>query len=430
MSNVPMTRSEEMLAFHDGHFGGSAFLGLEGGRILFTSGTHFSISSDGGITWSEPYHGTDEKDEPLTARNASLVNLSGGAIGMATQRVRPGSSSIYQQEAVFRTSEDEGKTWSPLTVMNQDLLSAHGLMDTMIRTESGRLIMPVYCGLGQGASHQEGAPFPGAYLNGNFVMTRAHFYDPHFMASYVMYSDDEGKTWQKNRDGELLIIMEYGGRLELTDEPTIVEVTPGKLLMLLRTRLGRLYQSRSEDNGETWTRPVPTQLAASLAPAQLRKFPKTGHLLVVWTQQSEREIKQGFIRTRLSSAISRNQGGIWEHFQNVESLHEETHVEPGPLYPARPEGAYGAPGGGVECDQEYVVPLPEGYGFWSYPSVYVAEDRVLISYGYLLVDSKGQSMGARYRMKVLPFSWFYSGQDPEDTAVELLELIRHELGMN
>ena len=147
----------------------------------------------------------------------------------------------------------------------------------------------------------------------------------------------------------------------------------------------------------------------------------------MWTQQSEREIKQGFIRTRLSSAISRNQGGIWEHFQNVESLHEETHVEPGPLYPMRTEGAYGAPGGGVECDQEHVVSLPEGYGMWSYPSVFIAEDRVLIHYNYFPSDSAGQRSG-RQRLKVLPHSWFYGGQDPasENPTLDMIE--RHVRG--
>ena len=428
MSNVPMTRPEEMLAFHDGYFGGESFLGLEGERILFSSGTHFSISSDGGTTWSEPYQGVDEKGESFEGACVSLVNLSGGAIGMATRRVRPGSvNTVYESEMVFRTSEDEGKTWSPVTVMNQCLLRAHGLHDTMIRTSSGRIILPVYFGIGQGGFHQEGAPFPGAYLNGNFVSTSAHFFDPHFCASYVLYSDDEGKTWQTNRDGEILIIMEHGGRWELTNEPTIVEVTPGKLLMLLRTRLGRFYQCLSEDNGETWTRPAPTQLAGTQVPAQIRKFPKTGHLLAVWTQQSEREIRQGFIRTRLSSAISRNQGGIWEHFQNVESLHEETHVEPGPLYTVRPEGAYGAPGGGVECDQEYVVPLPEDYGMWSYPAVFVAEDRVLISYWYFPCDSAGQRSRG-HRMKVLPLSWFYGGQDPASENPTLDQIERHVRG--
>ena len=427
MSNIPMTRPEQMLAFHDGHFGGNAFVGLEDGRILFSNGTQFAVSADGGVTWSEPYAGLDENGDPLTLGNPSLVPLSDGAIGMATKRIRPSTSRIYESQMVFRRSEDEGRTWSPLTLMNHWMLAAHALNDTMIRTQSGRIILPVYFGIGQGGFHQEGAPFPGGYLKGNFVSTSAHFYDPHFTASYVIFSDDEGGTWQKNRDGELLIIMEYGGRWELTNEPTIVEILPGKLLMLLRTRLGRHYQAWSDDDGDTWTRPEPTQLAGTQAPAQIRKLPGTGHLLVVWTQQSEEEIKRGLIRTRLSTAISRNQGGIWEHFQNLESIHEETHVEPGPLYTVRPEGAYGAPGGGVVCEVETVKPLPQGYGMWSYPSVHVAADRVLVNYNYFPSDGAGQRSRGQ-RLKVLPLSWFYGGQDPASENPTLARIEGHVRG--
>ena len=117
----------------------------------------------------------------------------------------------------------------------------------------------------------------------------------------------------------------------------MVEVSPGKLLLIVRSRLGRLYQAWSEDEGETWSRLQPTQLAGTQAPGQIRSLPETGHLLVVWTQQSHEEIRQGLIRTRLSAAISRNQGGLWEYFQNVESLHEQTRVEPGPIQPVHPE---------------------------------------------------------------------------------------------
>ena len=150
MSNIPMTRPEQMLAFHDGQFPGKSFAGLEGGRILFSNGTHFSVSADGGVTWGEPYEGLDENGDPLTLKNCSLVQLSGGAIGMATKRIRPGTSRLYESQMVFRRSEDEGRTWSPLTLMNHWMLAAHALNDTMIRTQSGRIMLPVYFGIGQG----------------------------------------------------------------------------------------------------------------------------------------------------------------------------------------------------------------------------------------------------------------------------------------
>ncbi len=417
MSNVPMTRPEEVLAIHEQSYGHSVtFVGLEDGRILESTGSEFLYSDDGGITWSEPYPALDENGEQLDGQCASLVNLAGGAIGLATLRYHSGVANHYETEMVFRTSENQGRNWSPPAVMNRSLLRTHALQDVMIRTASGRIILPVYFGIGQGSWHEEGKPFVGGYLNGNFVSTDAHFFDAHLCASYVLYSDDEGASWQPNSDGELFIVMDSGGPAEGAPEPSIVEVEPGKLMMIVRTGLGRLFQAWSEDNGETWSRLQPTQLAGTQAPGQLRKFPQTGHLLVVWTQQSEREIRQGFIRTRLSSAISRNGGGLWEHFQNIESLHEETHVEPGPIRRIRPEGCYGVHPGvaAPEVDNDYVVPLPEGYGRWSYPSVFVAEDRVLVFHTYSVHDSvTGEVINpGTSRLKVLPTSWFYGGGDP------------------
>ena len=156
MSNVPMTRPEEALAIHDMQCGhGSTFVGLEGGRILLSAGV-FRVSDDGGITWGEWYQGNDQNGESVTGQ--CLVNLAGGAIGLTGRRRRPGSSNPHNKELAFRRSEDEGKTWSPPVVMNQGLLLAYAHQDTMIRTESGRLVQPVGFSIGQGTFHQEGAP--------------------------------------------------------------------------------------------------------------------------------------------------------------------------------------------------------------------------------------------------------------------------------
>ena len=56
-------------------------------------------------------------------------------------------------------------------------------------------------------------------------------------------------------------------------------------------------------------------------------------------------------------------------------------------------------------------PLPEGCSRWSYPSVFVYYDRVLIAHTYGTYDKK-----ARYKigshLKVLPIKWFYGDADP------------------
>ena len=254
-----------------------------------------------GVTWSEPFYGKDEKGSRVSPE--ALVRLSGKAIGMVTCESAPGNS--YGSELLFRRSDDTGKTWSSSVSINSKGSSAFMLQDVLLRTDSGRIILPVYLIIGQGGDfgwHMEEQPFVGGFVNGNFVSTDAHFYDPHFGASYVFFSDDDGKSWQRNRDGELFILLNEGSRIESTFEPSVAEVAPGKLLMLMRSRLGRYFQAWSQDNGETWTRPQPTQLAGTQAPAQIRTFKKTGHLLCIFTQQSSEEVRKGFIRTRLRPA--------------------------------------------------------------------------------------------------------------------------------
>ena len=148
----------------------------------------------------------------------------------------------------------------------------------------------------------------------------------------------------------------------------------------------------------------------------------------MWTQQSEREIRQGYMRTRLSSAISRNGGGVWEHFQNVESCTNKPTSSPALSQSSSPEGRQAIlPSGPVtELDPEYAIDLPVGYGRWSYPSVYVAEDRVLISHSYSYHDETGETVkqGAN-KLKVLPISWFYGGNDPkaESTLLQKIQAL-------
>ena len=146
-----------------------------------------------------------------------------------------------------------------------------------------------------------------------------------------------------------------------------------------------MYQAWSFDNGETWTRPRPTRLAALTAPAQIRRLPN-GHLLIVWNQENEEEVKRGYVRVRLSSAISRNGGSVWEFFQNVESLLEGTRDLPGPIRPVRPADLYTDPGeAALELESKAIID-EETHGRWSYPSVLVLKDRVLIAHTYSMYE--------------------------------------------
>ena len=409
-SNVPMTRPEECLAVHKGLWGhSSTFLELASGRIIHYWG-QASYSDDGGLTWYDPEPWTDVDVNVLRGGPASLVHLSGDGIGLAAA----GAGAFTM---CFWRSEDGGKTWQrPIPL--QPGWYYYAIQNGMIRTSSGRIILPGWTKLGIPA-YQQPWPFVGALQHdGQYMGTTTDDLMQALCGTYISYSDDDGKTWHRSgtsvRPGaaELIVVYWLRGDLhyDMFNEGAVVETEPGKLLMLGRTRLGRLFQSRSDDDGETWTRPEPTMLASSGSPAAMGKIPDSEHLVVVWSQHNEPEIRRGLVRCRLSSAVSRNGGVIWEFFQNVESVLEETRVAPGPIHPVHPSEAYSLHdnnGWWVEWPIEDVKPLPEGYGRWSYPSMLIIKDRVLIQHTY----GRPGEPAAMSILKVLPLSWFYAGHD-------------------
>ncbi|NWG14260.1 MAG: exo-alpha-sialidase [Acidobacteria bacterium] len=426
-----MTRPEEVLAVHyTNFFHSSTFVELEDGRILQAADTSFTISSDGGITWSPTFECRDTNGKLVGGGGTSLVRLSGKGIGLAAYVTDPEIPSWADGNrrrgmyCVFWRSEDGGKTWQPPVKITEPGSATASLQDALLRTSSGRIIFPVDNDIGQNIGpDNKTLPFTGKLVRGQWASTAAHFFDPHFNVISVYYSDDDGRTWKRNRDGDLFILLDWNANYNFVNEPSVAEVEPGRLLMVMRTGLGRLFQAWSEDNGETWTRPQPTSLAATTTPAQIRRLPN-GHLLVVWNQESEEEVKRGYNRTRISSAISRNGGSVWEFFQNVESLLQGTRVEPGPIRPVRPAEFYLNPGQPAPEREARYIEVAAAHAWWSYPSVFVGKDRVLIAYSYSTFDDDPQyarltqssRMPGGYNQKqvVLPLRWFYGGKLPAD----------------
>ena len=419
MSNVPMTRPDEMLAMFEDPPGGY-YAQLDDGRILCVGDDGmFRTSDDGGITWSAPAERRDANGDPVGPGAMALLKLSGKGVGLVSNPRPPGN-----HRAIFWRSEDEGETWSAPVRATPERESANLVStDVVMRTSSGRIIIPVYLGLGKERDPNDRLPTMwGKMINGQWAPVSGHYSDPRFTAVFVSYSDDEGRTWQRNEDGELLIALDWGANFSFVNEATVAEVAPGRLLMMLRTGLGRLYQAWSDDDGTTWSRPQPTTLAASTTPAHISSLPHAGHLLLVWNQHSEDEIKQGYTRSRMSSAVSRNGGSVWEFFQNVESWHEETRVAPGPIRAVRPaeyDFEPGLPGGEREAEHitEATAKSPWGWRI-TYPRVNVMRDRVFVQYGYGTFSEHPTKakhvIKTGSRLKILPITWFYGGREPAD----------------
>jgi len=431
MSNVPMTLPELMLAEHDTTYGhSSTFAELDDGRILHVAAAWKNYSEDGGLTWSEmpSERMVDVNGDPVSGEN--LVKLPGkNSVGLAgSVRDEPESTTYAPtpkcRGVVFWRSDDGGQTWQPPVRASAPNYPTYFGPDVFLRTSSGRIILPVYTGIGQRRTPGQPA-YQGKLVRNQWVSTAGHFFDRITTTVYVLYSDDEGRTWQRNTDGDLVIVLDWNANHNHVNEPSVTEVAPGRLLMVMRNCLGRLFQAWSDDNGETWTRPQPTSLASSTVPGQVRTLP-TGHVLCIWNQENHDEIKRGFNRTRVSSAVSRNGGSIWEFFQNIHSIHETTRVEPGPIEPVRPLEWYFQPGQPAPVREAQHVATAESHGRCGYCSVLVLKDRVLVTHtysGYEDHPTKAQVLRRQpdkdgnlinQKLKVLPLNWFYGGKEPAD----------------
>lgn len=102
-------------------------------------------------------------------------------------------------------------------------------------------------------------------------------------------------------------------------EPHIVELEGGRLLMYMRTELGAIFQSESEDGSRTWSPAQTTGVRAPESMPCLVAIPTTGDLLLIWNDALFLpDFDHSGKRTPLTTAISRDQGLTWENHKNIE----------------------------------------------------------------------------------------------------------------
>ena len=155
-------------------------------------------------------------------------------------------------------------------------------------------------------------------------------------------------------------------------EPTAAETKDGRVLLFACSKVGRLVQSYSLNDGDVWHSILPTELSSSQAPPLLIQIPQTGDLLCVWNHVSGEEIRRGFARGRLSAALSKDSGMSWENFKTLElqeGMKDVTYINP--EFPI-PRIVVGRPGLGQ---------LPDGFAQFTYPNVDIVGDKVFIRYG-------------------------------------------------
>ena len=370
-------------------------VGLANGSLMLAQEDSYRISTNGGASWSDP--------QPLQAPFAAegMIRLQSGTLAICG---RDGANRLN----LFAASNDEGKTWSePVVICPR--YEGNIMCESIIQMSSGRLLIPVYWEKLDGWDVHPDVMYPqnaGAFgtWKGHRVSIEGHGHVPEMGMSLVYRSDDQGQSWTKHPGGLMGWFDAEGninGQSGLTPcfEPTLAQTSSGGVLLIARSTVGRLVQSYSPDGGQQWLAVRPTDLGASEAPPIMVSVPPNGDLLIIWNQNSREEIRRGFRRNRLSSAISKDGGHSWEHFKTLElseGLEDMDRIPPD--YPVSPVRA-----------RRDVGHLPDNYIQFSYPNIDVVGELVFVRYyrRWWILDGGQPKMPKRYLMRVYPLKWFY-----------------------
>ncbi|MCD2422549.1 glycoside hydrolase [Niabella pedocola] len=277
-----------------------AFITLKDGRILFVyshytgtrSGDHDPaylagrFSSDGGKTWTTDDVKIVAQEGNMNVMSVSLLRLKNGEIALFYLK----KNSTVDCIPMVRFSKDEAKTWTdpiPCITNRKGYFVLNN--DRVIQLDNGRLMMAV-------ALHT--SPETPKWSD------RA--------ALFAYYSDDNGRSWTQGKQ----VPVPDG---VITQEPGLVALKGGRVMMFIRASGGSQYVSYSEDQGRSWINAAPYNLKSPLSPASIKRIPSTGDLVAVWNNNDGTDPQLKGKRTPLTMAISGDEGRTWKQTTNLET---------------------------------------------------------------------------------------------------------------
>ena len=226
--------------------------------------------------WTAPVNVADGKQHDGSSQptwNPVLFQPRGGPLTLF-YKVGPSPS---KWRGMFKTSEDDGRTWSDATRLPDGILGP-------IKNK------PVQLPAGDG----------GAGRNGGDIISPTSVESPNFGWRVCFErSRDGGRTWQSST------FVEQPDDVRAI-QPSILIHSSKKLQAIGRTKTsGRLFETWSTDAGETWSRIMLTKLPNCNAGTDAITLSDGRHLLAYNHSNVEK------VRVPLNLAISRD-GQVWE----------------------------------------------------------------------------------------------------------------------
>ena len=248
------------------------------------------ISEDGGTTWRD--NGiVIRRGEAANIMSVSLLRLQNGSVRIFYLQKTAQPDGSMSCIPMMRRSDDEGESWSDA----RRLIPHEGYYvlnnDRVIQLDSGRIVLPL--------SVHAWRTGTGAMRPGNV---------------FTLFSDDGGETWAES---DTLLTPDFQAEMRVGfEEPGVIELEPGKLLVWIRNAQGFQFRSVSTDRGRTWSKAMADpNFPSPVAPMSLKRDPATGYLYAVWDDISRRPSPAPEFttdRTPLVLMRSRDNGANWE----------------------------------------------------------------------------------------------------------------------
>jgi hypothetical protein len=301
------------------------FVTLKSGRILFAYTKYDAdseddgaaviasrYSDDGGKSWSKRDRVILHRRGAKNVMSVSLLRLQDGRVAFLFLR-KEGVRTAQTCMPYIAFSGDECATFTePIGIIAPPGYCVVN-NDRLVQLASGRLVVPV------GLHRMRGLSSPAK------TSTPDTGWSPAAMIFYYL-SDDGGAHWFESLTSNYAYFPNGQGM----QEPGVVELKNGKLWGWARAGefgiagvKGRQWEMFSDDRGMTWTQAKPSKFISPCSPMSVKRIPRTGDLLAVWNDHSERfkvpkSKPSSWGRTPLVCAISKDEGKTWRHHQMLE----------------------------------------------------------------------------------------------------------------
>ena len=289
LSPGPGNPGNRRTAFHDENDGGmrlvySRFYGeYDAANDHSTAYIAARCSRDDGATWTDEDEVVLPNEAAMNTVSTSVMDRPDGTVGLFYSR----KQSLADCRPMVRFSRD-WRSWSePVSIIEDETAYYVVNNDRVVRLSNGRLLVPV-------ARHG----LPGEEFHSRGVVM-------------CCLSDDEGERWHRSEtvlEQHLLPDCPRG-----LQEPGVVELRGGRLLMFCRGGGGTQYLSHSQDGGETWTPVERSSFSSPCSPASVKRVPETGDLLLVYNDNGADDR-----RTPLTAGLSSDEGRTWRVVGNLE----------------------------------------------------------------------------------------------------------------